>query len=330
MSRSKFQGMTDVSETQNALNKISEISTDSVINSSVFNLKVQEDPNVTYLPLECLEDAPSEWNFYKPLNDNKMTELIESIEKNGLINPVIVWEKEESSLSNPKYMILSGHNRVKAYKMLLSITNNVEYNKIAAIVKGKNDITEDEAKEIIIDTNWVQRQLSGVEKAQSIIRKYALLQKKYSKNERQGRLRDVIAKEYNITGRQIDNYRNLENLIEEIQMMVFNNEISITAGCEAAKLKKEIQKWIYDNYPEKINTSYIRKIKADMEIDDVKKIFEESEEQKSDISFKASISLELYEKYKKLPNKDKDVLNKKIEANIIKLIDKYLKNKQAL
>ena len=64
--------------------------------------------DIFQLELDKLKAAPKEWNFYVPLNDNKMSELIESIIDNGLLNPIIVWENDND------YMILAGHNRVKA------------------------------------------------------------------------------------------------------------------------------------------------------------------------------------------------------------------------
>ena len=46
--------------------------------------------DIFQLDLDKLKLAPNEWNFYVPLNDNKMSELIESIIDNGLLNPIIV------------------------------------------------------------------------------------------------------------------------------------------------------------------------------------------------------------------------------------------------
>ena len=36
------------------------------------------------LPLDKLSPAPADWNFYAPLPDAKLLELIESIQTNGL------------------------------------------------------------------------------------------------------------------------------------------------------------------------------------------------------------------------------------------------------
>lgn len=47
---------------------------------------------------------------YKVEENDSLKELMDSIEKNGLIHPVIVREK------NNKYEIISGHKRLKAYE----------------------------------------------------------------------------------------------------------------------------------------------------------------------------------------------------------------------
>lgn len=291
-----------------------------------FNFNIDDDSKVRYVPLETLEDAPTEWNFYKPLSNDKMTELLESIEKNGLLNPIIVWEINNDP-SNPKYMILSGHNRTKAYKLLKAVTGSEEYNKILALIKKKEEITEEDAREIIIDTNWVQRQLSPMEKAKSVIEKYTVLQEKsdYKSNYNkygEGRLRDIIADQYKISGRQVENYRNLQNLIPEIQELVSNNEISITPAFEIAKLDKNIQLWIYRNEINKINVRYTRQLRTNMTLDEVKEIFSNTtlDEKKTSISIK--VPIKTYKKYKQLSQEDKCKFEEAVANIINKLMEK--------
>lgn len=72
-------------------------------------------------------------------------------------------------------MILAGHNRAKAFKYLFEMDNGQKYRKIPALIKKKDEITEEDAWEIIIDTNWVQRSLSAVEKSNAKKEKYGSL-----------------------------------------------------------------------------------------------------------------------------------------------------------
>ena len=42
------------------------------------------------VPLDKLSPAPAAWNFYAPLPDDKLLELIESIRANDLLHPIVV------------------------------------------------------------------------------------------------------------------------------------------------------------------------------------------------------------------------------------------------
>ncbi|WP_239253411.1 ParB/RepB/Spo0J family partition protein, partial [Citrobacter werkmanii] len=132
--------------------------------------KITSGMDIFRIEIDLIDDAPDEWNFYKKLDDGKLAELIESILENGLLSPVIVWEQEEG-----RYMMLAGHNRLRAFRMIYERTQDTQYKKIHAYIKKKNEISEDEAKVIIIDTNFVQRQLSTIEKTKSIVYKYNML-----------------------------------------------------------------------------------------------------------------------------------------------------------
>ena len=122
-------------------------------------------------PLDKLSPAPADWNFYAPLPDDKLLELIESIRANDLLHPIVVWKQPDGAL-----VILSGHNRVRAYTALLEKTGEDKYRRIPATVL--TDITADEAHEIVVDSNYVQRVLTPSEKARSISQKYALAGRK--------------------------------------------------------------------------------------------------------------------------------------------------------
>lgn len=276
---------------------------------------VADDGVIQLIELDFLVPAPEEWNFYKPLSNDKFTELVESIDRNGLLNPLIVWE-----MDNNQYMILSGHNRKRAFEFLKINSSEAKYDKIPVIIKKKKDLTEDEAREIIIDTNWVQRVLSATEKAKSVIEKYAVLQKKLKYGE--GKTRDTLGKEYKITGRQIDNYRRLENVIEEIYELVLQEKITLTPACEIARIDKDMQKWVFDNHIDKLTSSYTRQLKTNMTFEEVINVFEKSDDSsKEDIGFiEFKLPLKICNIYKSF-SKEKQL---KIENEVLNLLNKYL------
>lgn len=197
---------------------------------------------VEEIEISKLVESPDEWNFYSLLPDEKMDELCNSIIESGLLSPIIVWERE-----NDKYMILSGHNRVRAYKKLYNTSRDQKYLTIAAIVKGKEQITEDEARAIIIDTNFVQRQLTTMEKTKSIVYKYKQFGRKKNKSKEK-RPVDVIAEEYGMSSRQVYKYYKLQNLIEEFAKRVDQGILSINAALKLASLNEKFQRHLYEKY----------------------------------------------------------------------------------
>ena len=229
--------------------------------------------NTVLIDLDNLIEAPKEWNFYSELPADKFKELLESISNIGLQHNIVAWEQD-----NGKYMILSGHNRVRAYKLLREISDNSTYSKIPCVIKGRFEIAENEAKEIIIDSNWVQRELTPLQKAKSITTKYISLKEKALEEKVRLNINDIIAKEYNITDRQILSYKSLIKLNQEFKILVDEGKISIKAGYKISKLKPEVQAFLYDNYTVKAINKKYKNFKKDMHEKDIRELFSESKE----------------------------------------------------
>lgn len=103
--------------------------------------------------------TPFPEHTYESYDEAKMKELEKSIKLCGLQTPIILWDNGNS---DNKYVILAGHNRLKACK-------NVGYKKIPAIIK--KDLSYNEAAIIVNQTNMVQRSFEGLsiyEKCSSI------------------------------------------------------------------------------------------------------------------------------------------------------------------
>lgn len=255
----------DMIEKMNKMNKKSE--------SVAFDFTLEKYGVSKYMlhdiELEKLENAPDEWNFYKKLDDGKMKELVESILENGLLSPIVVWEIEDN-----KYMILAGHNRVRAYEFLKVYLD--DYDKIPAIVYKKDDLDEDSAKMIIIDSNWVARELSKSEKAKSIFRKFEILGRK-EHNGDQKKTRDIIAKEYDMSGRNVDKYKRINNLINEFKEKVDTDILSIDAGARLSVFEPERQQWLYNTFGDILRNSKILAIKSTMDKDEIEFVLSKKE-----------------------------------------------------
>lgn len=219
-----------------------------------------------------LKSAPEQWNFYSSLPQQKFEELTKSIAEKGLLHPIVVWEQEDG------YMILSGHNRKKAFEMLYSTTGDEKYLSIPCSVKSIGELTEDEAREIIIDTNWIQRELSTLEKARSISEKYIRLGRK--KHTGDGvRTRDKLAKQYNISGRMVQNYLSLTTLAPELENMLSQNTLSVKNAVVFSRLDESMQRWLYQSFSTKeLSSAEARSINSDMSKKQITELLKKEEE----------------------------------------------------
>lgn len=87
---------------------------------------------------------------FKVLDDEKMTDLVESIRVNGILSPVLV-----RPVGEDRYEMISGHRRMHAAKI-------VGLTMIPAIVRKMSD---DEAVIYMVDSNIQREELLPSEKA---------------------------------------------------------------------------------------------------------------------------------------------------------------------
>ena len=208
------------------------------------------------LPLDKLSPAPTEWNFYAPLPDDKLLELIESIQTNELLHPIVVWKQPDGVL-----MILSGHNRVRAYTALLEKTGEEKYRRIPATVL--TDITADEAHEIVVDSNYVQRVLTPSEKARSISQKYALAgRKKRSKNGERKSKYEQIGEEYNLSVR-------LGSLDKSLLALLDGGKLPLTTALRLVDFAPESQRYLAARHADELASPKMAKLTAAMSAEEI-------------------------------------------------------------
>lgn len=246
---------------------------------------------VYYIDVDKLDHAPIEWNFFDPLNDQKMYELIDSIQENGLLFPIILWQKVDG-----RYMILAGHNRVEAFKKLYAFTKDSVFLKMPAFVYQPREITAEQAKTIVIDTNYVQRSLSVKEKAKSVMFKYTQVEQR---KDRKGKTRDLVAEELGISSRSVGNYKRLEKLISEIRDMVYDGKISLRSALNLTNLSSETQEWLYVTHSEQIINKIANKMKEYMRKEDVERLIEK-EKDKEEISVSIRVPKELESQFREM------------------------------
>lgn len=189
--------------------------------------------DVVQVALSDLCDAPQSWNFFRPLEGEKFLELCDSIAENGIIHPVIAFENEDG-----EYVIISGHNRRRAYEKLLESTGDGQYSRIPCVIK--RGISEEEARSLLVDANWVQRSLAPSERAKAILYKYAHMGRKPRDEEKKGvRTYDLVAEHFRLKATQVYQYTRLATLPEEWLRQVDKGKLSIKAAVYLAGLDDE-------------------------------------------------------------------------------------------
>ena len=129
--------------------------------------KITKKPSITNIKLDQL--IPYHDHPFKLYEGNRLKDLVESIAKNGVLTPIVVRRINDGE-NKGKYEILSGHNRVNASKEV------DELKTIPAVIR--EDLTDEEADLIVIETNFVQRSIKDMrhsELSEAITRLYNTL-----------------------------------------------------------------------------------------------------------------------------------------------------------
>ena len=171
------------------------------------------------------------------LDDDRMTELVDSIKLNGVLSPVIVRPDDEGT-----YEMISGHRRMHAAK-LAGLTT------IPAIVK---EMTNDEAVVLMVDANIQREEILPSERAFS-------LKMKMDAMNRQGQRTDLtlgrevpkwsheeIGEEAGISGRQVKRYIRLTELVPDLLDLVDEKKLGMMLAVDISFFDKEIQHWLYE------------------------------------------------------------------------------------
>lgn len=221
----------------------------------------------TTLSISVLDEAPREWNFFPKLEPTKFLQLKMSIMNNGILDPIIVWEQE-----NGRYMILSGHNRVRANQEIIAEYADVEnlsrdYEHVPVIIYGKDEIDEYKAKEIIIDTNYIQRGQFEPELRVLIVKNRMDLMK--TQTDEKGRRIDQIENDLGIKKSAI--YEDLqigEKIIPELRQLYYDRKINRKAVLKFVHFMEPEQKKLFEKYGDVMTSANVSKLKKSMRMDD--------------------------------------------------------------
>lgn len=174
---------------------------------------------------------------FKVLDNDEMTELINSIKENGVINPILVRPCETGGLE-----IISGHRRTHA-------AQKAGLTKIPAVIK---DLSDEDAAIIMVDSNIQRETILPSEKAYAYRIKMDAMNRKGQKSDQKINSAKEIGEQTGDSERQVNRYIRLSNLIPELMNLVDLKVLSVfTVGLPLSYLKESEQILVYSFYADK-------------------------------------------------------------------------------
>jgi ParB family chromosome partitioning protein len=200
--------------------------------------KVVKQPKPKLMNIKIEKLHPFENHPYKVLDDEPMTELVESIKEYGLLNRIIVRPLEDKP---DEYEIISGHRRVHAAELL-------EIKEVPAVV---HFIDRDQATIMMVDSNCQRENLSLMEKARSYRMKLDAI--KHQGTSRQNVEKSEVSAELiseNDSGRTVQRLIRLTYLVPELQAFVDSGKMKMLPAYELSFLNEEAQRDVIDRIDE--------------------------------------------------------------------------------
>lgn len=178
------------------------------------------------IPVENL--VPFDGHPYKVLDDDSMNDLTESVQDNGIMEPLTVRPLEDTD----NYEIISGHRRYHAAKKA-GIT------EVPAFIRA---VSRDEAAIMLVDSNLHRERILPSEKAFAYkLKMDALTHQGASRQLGEKWSVEQVAESASESARQIHRYIRLTKLIPELLDMMDENKIAFSIGVELSFLDDDRQ-----------------------------------------------------------------------------------------
>ena len=272
-------------------------------------------PKIYEIPLDQIDEFPD--HPFKVRLDEDMDNLVQSIKDRGIITPITLRQKEDG-----RYEVVSGHRRKKACEIAGLETVKAEI----------KEMTRDEAILLMVDSNLQRSRILPSEKAFSYKMKLEAMNRQGKRTDLTSRpvvdklkSADEIGETTGESGRQIQRYIRLTELIPELLDMVDDNKIAFRPAVELSYLTKEEQAALletieYDDatpsLPQALKMKEFSK-EGRLSADVILSIMsEEKPNQKEKITLKA----DQYRKY--IPS---NITGKQTEDYILKALEYYQK-----
>ena len=187
-------------------------------------------PRIYDIPLSEIDDFPG--HPFKVRMDEDMDLLVQSVKDRGVIVPITLREKEDG-----RYELVSGHRRKKACEL-------AGFDTIRAEIR---DLTRDEAIILMVESNLQRSVILPSEKAFSYKMRLEAMNRQGQRTDLtsgpvgQKLSRDALSEHVEDSGRQIQRYIRLTELIPPLLDMVDDGRIGMRPAVELSYLSKESQ-----------------------------------------------------------------------------------------
>lgn len=284
-------------------------------------MDVKGQETVCTVPISLIDDFAD--HPFQVRDDEDMERLIQSIDNNGVLNPVILRKNGE------RYELIAGHRRKHAC-LRLGISG------IPAIVR---ELSRDEAVVEMVDSNLQREHILPSEKAFAYKMKMDAMKRQGERTDltsvpmaqKSKTTRELIAEESGESADQVRRYIRLTELIPELLTMVDEEKIAFRPAVELSYLTEDEQRDLLEtieseeatpSLAQAIRMKNLSKVgKLDMDT-----IFAIMTEQKPNQKEKIKIPMERLEQF--FP---RGMPQKQIEDTIVKaltLYQKHLKKKR--
>ena len=283
-------------------------------------MDVKDQEKVCTVPISLIDDFAE--HPFQVRDDEDMERLIQSIDNNGVLNPVILRKNGE------RYELIAGHRRKHAC-LRLGISG------IPAIVR---ELSRDEAVVEMVDSNLQREHILPSEKAYAYKMKMDAMKRKAGRPKENStpmvsnlRTDEIIGEESGESREQVRRYIRLTELIPELLTMVDEEKIAFRPAVELSYLTEDEQRDLLEtieseeatpSLAQAIRMKNLSKVgKLDMDT-----IFAIMTEQKPNQKEKIKIPMERLEQF--FP---RGMPQKQIEDTIVKaltLYQKHLKKKR--
>ena len=188
--------------------------------------------NSVMIPIDKIR--PFEGHPYKVKDDEEMNSLIESLQTQGILSPIIIRPIENTD----EYEVISGHRRLHA-------VGKAGIKEVPALIYA---VSRDEAAVMLVDSNLHREHILPSEKAFAYKLKLDAMSRQGFRSDltsdqvgRKLETADIIAGQVNESKTQIRRYIRLTNLIPELLDLMDEGKIAFSVGVELSYLDDQLQ-----------------------------------------------------------------------------------------